>query len=111
VHWVSEWRRPFQTLVRGTYSIEEQAVKQGDLNCEITFRHPHPLARLLQADEGEAGRLHANRRRLDLRDQVRRGYRALALRGGSKTRFLSRNEKDLNVKFPEVKDSIAALDL
>jgi bifunctional non-homologous end joining protein LigD len=39
------------------------------------------------------------------------GYRALALRGGSETRILSRNEKDLGTKFPEVKDSIAALDI
>jgi bifunctional non-homologous end joining protein LigD len=39
------------------------------------------------------------------------GYRALALRGGSETRVLSRNQKDLGGKFPEVKDSIAALDL
>jgi bifunctional non-homologous end joining protein LigD len=39
------------------------------------------------------------------------GYRALALRGGSETRILSRNEKDLGSKFPEVKDSIAALDI
>jgi bifunctional non-homologous end joining protein LigD len=39
------------------------------------------------------------------------GYRALALRGGSETRILSRNQKDLGAKFPEVKDSIAALDL
>jgi bifunctional non-homologous end joining protein LigD len=39
------------------------------------------------------------------------GYRALALRGGSETRILSRNQKDLVGKFPEVKDSIAALDI
>src|SRR3984957_14442338 len=39
------------------------------------------------------------------------GYRALALRGGNETRLLSRNEKDLGSKFPEVKDSIAALDV
>jgi bifunctional non-homologous end joining protein LigD len=39
------------------------------------------------------------------------GYRALALRGGSETRILSRNQKDLGVKFPEVKDSIAALNV
>jgi bifunctional non-homologous end joining protein LigD len=39
------------------------------------------------------------------------GYRALALRGGSETRVLSRNEKDLGGKFPEVKDSIAALNI
>ncbi len=39
------------------------------------------------------------------------GYRALALRGGSETRVLSRNENDLGSKFPEVKDSIAALDV
>src|SRR5260370_39676872 len=39
------------------------------------------------------------------------GYRALALRGGSETRVLSRNQKDLGGKFPEVKDSIAALDV
>jgi bifunctional non-homologous end joining protein LigD len=37
------------------------------------------------------------------------GYRALGLRGGSETRVLSRNGKDLGSKFPEVKDSIAAL--
>jgi bifunctional non-homologous end joining protein LigD len=39
------------------------------------------------------------------------GYRALALRGGNETRVLSRNENDLGSKFPEVKDSIAALDV
>ena len=39
------------------------------------------------------------------------GYRALALRGGTETRLLSRNQKDLGSKFPEVKDSIAALDV
>jgi bifunctional non-homologous end joining protein LigD len=39
------------------------------------------------------------------------GYRALALRGGSETRILSRSQKDLGSKFPEVKDSIAALDV
>ena len=39
------------------------------------------------------------------------GYRALALRGGTETRILSRNQKDLGSKFPEVKDSIAALDI
>src|SRR6202045_2568930 len=38
------------------------------------------------------------------------GYRALALRGGTETRILSGNEKDLGSKFPEVTDSIAALD-
>jgi bifunctional non-homologous end joining protein LigD len=38
------------------------------------------------------------------------GYRALALRGGNETRILSRNEKDLGGKFPEVKDAVAALD-
>jgi hypothetical protein len=31
--------------------------------------------------------------------------------GGSETRILSRNQKDLGTKFPEVKDSIAALDV
>jgi ATP dependent DNA ligase domain len=36
---------------------------------------------------------------------------ALALRGGSETRLLSRNQKDLGSKFPEVKDSIAALNI
>jgi hypothetical protein len=30
------------------------------------------------------------------------GYRAVALRGGKETRLLSRNEKDLGGKFPEV---------
>ncbi len=39
------------------------------------------------------------------------GYRALALRGGSETKVPSRNQKDLGKKFPEVKDSIAALDV
>jgi bifunctional non-homologous end joining protein LigD len=37
------------------------------------------------------------------------GYRALALRGGNETRVLSRNDKDLGRKFPEVKDAVAAL--
>ena len=49
----------------------------------------------------------------ELVDSIRPGdwiyERALALRGGSETRVLSRNEKDLGSKFPEVKDSIAAL--
>jgi bifunctional non-homologous end joining protein LigD len=39
------------------------------------------------------------------------GYRALALRGCSETRILSRNKKDLGGKFPEVMNSIAALDI
>ena len=39
------------------------------------------------------------------------GYRALALRGGNETRILSRNEKDLGGKFPEVKDAVATLDV
>ena len=39
------------------------------------------------------------------------GYRALALRGGRETRILSRNQKDLGKKFPEITSSIAALDL
>ena len=39
------------------------------------------------------------------------GYRALALRGANETRILSRNEKDLGGKFPEVEDSIAAPDI
>ena len=37
------------------------------------------------------------------------GYRALALKGGSEARLLSRNEKDLGGKFPEVMKSIARL--
>jgi bifunctional non-homologous end joining protein LigD len=39
------------------------------------------------------------------------GYRALAMRGGSETRILSRNQNDLGKKFTEVRDSIAALDV
>jgi bifunctional non-homologous end joining protein LigD len=39
------------------------------------------------------------------------GYRALALRGGHKTRILSRNQKDLGKKFPEITDSIAGLNV
>jgi bifunctional non-homologous end joining protein LigD len=35
------------------------------------------------------------------------GYSALALRGGEETRILSRKEKDLGRKFPEVKDAVA----
>src|ERR1700730_10131876 len=37
------------------------------------------------------------------------GYRAVALRSGNETRILSRNDKDLGRKFPEVKDAVAAL--
>ena len=39
------------------------------------------------------------------------GNRALALRGGNETRILSRNEKNLGGKFPEVKDAIAVLNV
>jgi bifunctional non-homologous end joining protein LigD len=39
------------------------------------------------------------------------GYRALALRGGNDVRILSRNEKDLGGKFPEIKDAVAALNV
>jgi bifunctional non-homologous end joining protein LigD len=39
------------------------------------------------------------------------GYRALALRGGSETRVLSRNRNDLGKKFINIRDSIAALDV
>jgi bifunctional non-homologous end joining protein LigD len=38
------------------------------------------------------------------------GWRALALKGGSQARLLSRSEKDLGAKFPEVMQSIADLD-
>jgi bifunctional non-homologous end joining protein LigD len=37
------------------------------------------------------------------------GYRALALKGGSQARLLSRNQKDLGGKFPELMESILAL--
>jgi bifunctional non-homologous end joining protein LigD len=39
------------------------------------------------------------------------GYRALALRGGSDTWILSRNQKDLGKKFTKIRDAIAALDV
>jgi bifunctional non-homologous end joining protein LigD len=39
------------------------------------------------------------------------GYRAIALRGGNETRLLSRNQKDLGKKFPEIISSIAAIDV
>jgi bifunctional non-homologous end joining protein LigD len=39
------------------------------------------------------------------------GYRALALRGGAEIRLLSRNQKDLGKKFPEILDAIASLDV
>jgi bifunctional non-homologous end joining protein LigD len=39
------------------------------------------------------------------------GYRALALHGGPETRLLSRNQKDLGNKFPEILDAIASLDV
>jgi bifunctional non-homologous end joining protein LigD len=39
------------------------------------------------------------------------GYHALALRGGSEARVLSRNKKDLGRKFPEVTNLIAALNV
>jgi len=35
----------------------------------------------------------------------------LALRGGAKTRLLSRSQKDLDKKFPEILDAIASLDV
>jgi bifunctional non-homologous end joining protein LigD len=35
------------------------------------------------------------------------GYRALALRGGSDTRILSRNQKDLGKKFTKIKDAVS----
>lgn len=39
------------------------------------------------------------------------GYRALALRAGNQTRILSRNQKDLGKKFPELVESVAALNV
>jgi hypothetical protein len=39
------------------------------------------------------------------------GYRALALRGGSETRVVSRNQNDLAKKFTNIRDSIAALNV
>jgi bifunctional non-homologous end joining protein LigD len=39
------------------------------------------------------------------------GYRALALRSGPEIKLLSRNQKDLGKKFPEIVEAIAALDL
>ena len=38
------------------------------------------------------------------------GFRAIALKGGSEARLLSRNEKDFGAKFPEVLESISELD-
>ena len=38
------------------------------------------------------------------------GWRALALKGGSQSRLLSRNEKDFGAKFPEIMESVAALE-
>jgi bifunctional non-homologous end joining protein LigD len=37
------------------------------------------------------------------------GYRALALRGSDEARILSRNNKDLGAKFPEVLEAVSAL--
>ena len=37
------------------------------------------------------------------------GFRAIALKGGSEARLLSRNEKDFGAKFPEVLESISEL--
>jgi ATP-dependent DNA ligase len=37
------------------------------------------------------------------------GYRALALRGGNRTRILSRNQKDVGKKFPTIAESINEL--
>ena len=37
------------------------------------------------------------------------GFRAIALKGGSEARVLSRNEKDFGAKFPEVLESISDL--
>ena len=39
------------------------------------------------------------------------GYRALAMRGGSEARILSRNQNDLGKKFTGIRDSIAALNV
>jgi bifunctional non-homologous end joining protein LigD len=39
------------------------------------------------------------------------GFRALALRGGSEARLLSRNEKDLGGKFNEVMDAVSTLEV
>jgi bifunctional non-homologous end joining protein LigD len=39
------------------------------------------------------------------------GFRALALRGSSETRLLSRNEKDFGGKFPEVMEAVSLLDV
>jgi bifunctional non-homologous end joining protein LigD len=47
---------------------------------------------------------------LDLRSHFD-GYRALALRGGPEIKLLSRNQKDLGKKFPEILDAIASLDI
>jgi len=38
------------------------------------------------------------------------GFRALALKGGSQVRLLSRNEKDFGGKFPEVMEALLSLD-
>jgi hypothetical protein len=46
-----------------------------------------------------------------MRQRIRYCYRALALRGGSETRVLSRNQNDLGKKFTNIRDSIAGLDV
>lgn len=39
------------------------------------------------------------------------GFRALALRGSDEARLLSRNEKDLGAKFPEIMEAVAKLNV
>jgi ATP-dependent DNA ligase len=85
----------------------------GKIASYINFagRHPDPV-RLPDFVEPMKAQLIESMRLGDWIYEIKfDGYRALALRGGGQTRILSRNEKDLGKKFPEIVASIAALDI
>jgi ATP-dependent DNA ligase len=93
-----------------TFVIEEQAVPKR-VSENVKSRSANPL-RLPDFVEPMKAKLVDSVPTGDWIYEIKfDGYRALALRGGGETRILSRNQKDLGGKFPEVKDSIAALDI
>lgn len=97
-------RRTMAQLSRGdrVWQSKEISPKPGR-KARATTAAPLP-----EFVEPMQAKLAASARPGDWRYEIKfDGWRALALTGGSQCRLLSRNEKDLGAKFPEVMESLA----
>ncbi|MDR3406844.1 MAG: non-homologous end-joining DNA ligase [Chthoniobacter sp.] len=87
-----------------------QSKSAGKATSKATKRRTTRAALLPKFVEPMKARLAAHAPKGDWIYEIKfDGFRALALKGGSQVRLLSRNEKDFGGKFPEVMESLLAL--